>query len=229
MLDIEEAIVHDSDKLWMKALCKVLKWYYLLASARSMPNRVRCDIFVGALHQLRFRKNPEIIALFGGMRDAPERIAELVEERKDRFFLIGGNAEEHDFYLRRLGELGVKNFISLCGATNTRDEAKKALSLSKAFKAKSLGVLTSEFHATRAVLTCVKVAIEMDIYIPIIPIIYIDSNRYQMADDILLVGILREAMKLAYWQKRGHVATFDEAKEYFRPWLELKDRKTVLR
>lgn len=229
MLDIESAIVHSHDKFWMKALCKVLKWYYLLVSARSMPNRVRCDIFVGALHQLRFRKNPEVIALFGGMRDAPERIAELVEERKDRFFFVGGNVEEHTFYLKRLGELGILNFISLSGVTNTCDEAKKALSLSNAFKAKSIGVLTSEFHATRALLTCVKVAIGMDIHIPIIPIIYMDSNRYKIPDDIASVGILREAMKLAYWQKRGHVATYDEAKEYFRSWLELKGKKTVLR
>lgn len=105
---------------------------------------------------------------------------------------------------------------------HTRGQAENVITLCMENGWKRILLVATHYHQFRAFLTFLKVLterhIEREIYIvntPAIDPLWFSDDGWGCRVDLLQL----EFQKIADYQKKGHVSTFDEAIEYFR-WKE---------
>ena len=209
--DIERSSVYDRRNrrtCWLLHLLWL--WYRIKIGRGKLSNALACQGLLQGWHQSRH--DPGLVIALGGLTDLPQRIKELA--RPGRRFLLGGCAEEQAHYLKDLE--GRSDIIILPTPLHTLDEIKKAIVCIVQLRPSAIGVITHETHCARALLTLIKQLTMSRRWLPIVPFVFIDNNHLAMDPHIQMLGILREAEKIARYQKRGDVATLAEAIEYYQ-------------
>lgn len=150
-------------------------------------------------------------------------------QTKNRFFLIPGHhkAEEHwrDMTPEVLaGEpYNLKKFegvIVTSPLVTTKDQAEWIVAKMRELGITSLGVVSSPFHLLRAYLTVLGQMKSAGIRIPVIPIpVYVAPHIVVPEQKVEAWELVQgEAERIAAYQKKGDLASYNDLKEYLR-WL----------
>lgn len=150
-------------------------------------------------------------------------------QTKNRFFLIPGHhkAEQHwkdmtpdvltgePFNLKKLEGVMVTPPM-----VTTKDQAQWIVAKIKESGITSLGVVSSPFHLLRAYLTVLGQMKAAGIRIPVIPIpVYVAPHIVVPEQGVEAWELMQgEAERIATYQKKGDVASYDDLREYLR-WL----------
>lgn len=182
--------------------------YHLLAIVawRAVHNWACCTALVQGMSS---RQSSPTAIVMGGSRDSYLHVASLDDGAIQ--FIVGGNeAEQVVFQDWR----GVLRYQFLAPSSNTSIEAEQAVRVAVSHGAMSVLVVCHEFHCTRAVLTIIKQCQKQNVVLRIIPHAHIGADRGGISPELRNLAIIVEALKLHKYQKRGDVATFDEALAY---------------
>ena len=150
-------------------------------------------------------------------------------ETKNRLFLIPGHhkAERHwrDMTPEVLAAqpFAVKRFegvITTPPMVTTKDQAQWIVAQIKPRGITSLGVVSSPFHLLRAYLTVLAHMKAAGVRIPVLPLpVYAAPGAIVPEPGVEAWDMVQgEAERIASYQQKGDVATYDDLKEYLR-WL----------
>lgn len=185
--------------------------------------------FIFLVNNDKFKKADAIIVLEGDGFFRLDHAAELYHNKWSKTVVISGNSDNPDYgsfpaklMKKKLVAKGVPSdkIILEENSTNTLEQAQQIIKMAKKNLWKRFFLVASHYHQPRAFLTFLRVLQQSKSVIEIInapckDLDWFSKNSWGLRIDLLEL----EFKKISIYQKKGHVASYNEAIEY-QKWKE---------
>ncbi|KKP26341.1 MAG: hypothetical protein UR14_C0002G0117 [candidate division TM6 bacterium GW2011_GWE2_31_21] len=189
------------------------------------------ELFIVLVSNDMLKKSDAIILLEGDGFFRIDKALELYLQKWASFIVISGgiqNLDKGSFPAAQLYEALVKKNVNDSDiiiedmSLNTREQAENIIKLSQENGWKRIIIVASHYHQYRAFLTFLKVVLDKKIDLEIINAAVSDLAWFENLKWGVRFELLKEEFeKIKKYKKVGHVATFQEAINYFK-WKELQ-------
>jgi len=169
-------------------------------------------------------KSDAVVCLQGDGHQRAKYSAELFREGLAKKIIISGGLKNFVFspptklLIKDIKKMGIseKNIIPEENSQNTWEQAVETLKIVKEKKWKKIIIVASLFHQPRAFLTFLMAAkkLKLKIMISNAPVKGLDWFKETPLKKTRLKLLEEEFKKIAEYQKRGHLATIQQAIEY---------------
>lgn len=180
---------------------------YSPLTAARLSNALMCERFVQGLPRVGGRQAPYRLMAY------PDWARELVDQLALKQVLLGGNLNEQAEFTAGFQP----PFLTrLSASTNTPEQVEKALDYLGKQSEEAFILLAHESILTRAYLTFVKQTLSRHRVYRIYPYALLEPNRAKMSLPFLEIASCYEAIRLGRYQRKGDVATLEEAFAYLQ-------------